>query len=139
MVEIMLGVWTICFVLSMTVVAVNFNITKKRLHSKKLQILNVNLEKIGLYWSNSQGDFCDRLANSVEDDKNKSLRNVLLTGFLGLGSVPGFILLFLLVISSHKLARSRKETSTFLSQLAQAELNDTEKIKKIVSEMNQIY
>ncbi len=139
MVEIMLGVWTVCFVLSMTVVAVNFNITKKRLHSSKLQILNANLEKIDRFWSNSQGDFCERLPNSIEEDKTKYLKNVLLTGFLGLGSVPGFVLLFLLVISSHKLARSRKETATFLSDLAQVEINDLEKIKKVVSEMNQIY
>lgn len=118
MVEIIVGVWLACFCLSMIVVAINFNWTRKKLQSRKLKNLNTNLEKVGLYWSNSQGTFATLTPEAIDADARKTQRVNLFMAFLGLWSVIGFLLLLIVVVSVHMVARSRKEIATFQSALA---------------------
>jgi len=117
-IEVIVGVWLTSFFLSMIVVGFNFYFTYQRLQSDQLKILNENLAKTNLFWSNSHGDFSPLTSGAVENDRIKTLRNTALMGLLGLGSLPGFVFLLIIVLSLNILARSRKEVATFDSALA---------------------
>lgn len=135
MVEIIIGVWLASFCLSMIVVGVNFNWTRKKLQSRKLKILNTNLEKIGMFWSNAQGDFATLTAESIQADAKKTQRVNMFMAFLGLWSVIGFLLLLVVVTSVHLLARSRKEVATFQSTLVEnTDLTRTQ-VEELVREL----
>lgn len=138
MVEIIFGVWLTCFFLSMIVVAINFNWTRKKLNSRKLRNLNTNLEKIKMFWSNSQGDFAPLTADSIQSDAKKTQKTHLLMAFLGLWSVVGFLLLLVVVISVHLIARSRKEIATFRSPLAEGTSLTTVEVDDLVRVLNEI-
>lgn len=139
MVEIIIGVWLTCFCLSMIVVAINFNWTRKKLQSRKLKTLNSNLEKIGQFWSNSQGNFATLTAESIQADAKKTQRVNLLMAFLGLWSVIGFLLLLVVVASVHMLARSRKEIATFQSALAEDPTLARAQVEVLVRELGEIH
>ncbi|QDK38172.1 hypothetical protein [Bdellovibrio sp. NC01] len=138
MIEIVLGVWFACLSLSAIVVSINFYLTRKQLQSRSLQILNQNLVKIDLFWSNSNADFNTLTENAIQLDARKTLRNTLLVGFLGIASVPGFLLLTAVVLSVRFLARSRKEVATFRSELAERDLSKDE-VERLVSELRHIH
>ncbi|HEX7673696.1 MAG TPA: hypothetical protein VF412_05970 [Bdellovibrio sp.] len=138
MVEIILAVWFTCFVLSMTVVSINFYVTRKQLRSKTLQTLNNNLQKIEMYWSSAASDFAVLSPGVIEQDAKKTLRNTLLVGFLGLASVPGFILLTAVVLSIHYLARPRREIAAFQSALAKNPSLSESDVKTLVHEISEI-
>lgn len=138
MVEIILAVWLTCFVLSMTVVSINFYVTRKQLRSQTLKTLNLNLQKMGMYWSNSSSDFLALTPEAIETDAKKTLRNTLFIGFLGLASVPGFLLLTAVVLSIHFLARPRREIATFQSALAKDSSLSRENVEELVREISAI-
>lgn len=139
MIEIIVAVWITCFCLSMITVAFNYYFTRKKLFSNALKNLNVNLEKVGLYWSNSSADFLPLSLNSVQTDASKTLKNTFLLGALGLASVPGFLLLVITVLSIHLLARSRKERATFNSALVQNSDLSRSEVENLINEFNQIF
>lgn len=123
----------------MTVVGVNFYLTRKKLQSKTLKNLNANLEKVNLFWSNSSNDFSPLSANAIENDASRTLRGTLLMGLLGLISVPGFLLLIALVLSIHMLARSRKEIAIFNSPLVSDVSLPKEHIENLVKEFSGLH
>lgn len=139
MIEIMLGVWAICFALSALTLAYGIFLTKKRLHSHKLQAINTNLAKVGLFWSNATSDFEVLQENSINEDQRKTLRSAWMAGLLGLGSVPGFLLLFAITISVHFIARSRKENSTFQSALAANTQLSPQEVQVLVNDLKKVY
>lgn len=138
MIEIILGVWIISMALSLISVGINFYLVQKKLESKKLEILNLNLEKINLYWSNTTEDFLPLEAEGIKRDKQKTLRNALLLSLFGLGSLPGFILLVVVILSIHFLAPSRKTKATFSSPLAFENLSAAE-VESFVKDLKQIH
>lgn len=138
MVEIMIGLWLGSFLLSVLVVGMNFYVTRERLQSERLKILNFNLSKIDTFWSSSLANFSSLAPGAIENDANKTLRNTLFMGFLGLGSLPGFIFLVILVLSLHILARSRKEIATFRSVLAIDKTLDRSEVETLKVELDQI-
>ncbi|MNK01248.1 hypothetical protein D3C87_190430 [compost metagenome] len=139
MIEIIVGIWLLCFCLSMLTVGINFHLTRKKLSSKKLSTLNANLEKVELFWSSSLDDFSPLTSEALEKDTKATLRNSLLIGLLGLGSIPGFLLLLALVLSLHMLARSRKEVATFRSPLSTDTNLSKQDVETLVSQLSQIY
>ena len=139
MVEIIIGVWAVCFCLSMLTVGINFRLTQKKLKSKTLRNLNLNLEKAELFWSNSLADFAPLTPTAVENDAQKTRRNALVIGAFGLASIPGFLLLLALVLSLHLLARSRKEVATFRSLLTSDTNLGRHEVECLVKELQQIY
>ena len=139
MIEIILGIWVVCFFLSIMVLGINFHLMRKRLGSEKLKNLNMNLKKINMYWSNTAEDFLPLDSDSINKDEEKTLRNALFMGFFALGSLPGFILLFILILSIHFLAPSRKTVATFNSALAQKNALSQEEVQNLVKQLSQIY
>jgi hypothetical protein len=139
MIEIALGIWFTCFTLSMTVVSINFFLTRRQLQSPQLKTLNLNLQKIGLFWSNTNADFSAIAEDAIEKDAKKTLRNSLLIGFLGLASIPGFLLLTAVVISVRFLARSRKEVATFRSALTSDAALEKSDVENLVNELRLIH
>jgi hypothetical protein len=137
-IEIILGVWLVCFCLSAIVTRFGYYLTYKKLTSQSLSNLNTNLKKIHLFWSNSSSDFTPLTEGAVEADAKKALRTSLLVGFLGVASVVGFILLFLVVISVHFLARSRKERATFRSALTDDTSLSAQEVEALVQDLRGI-
>lgn len=138
-VEIMLGVWLVCFCLSALTLAINFHLTYRKMRSRALRNLNLNLEKVQMYWSNSAGNFAPLTSGAIEKDRKDTLRNAFLLGFLSLGSLPGFLLHFIIVVSLHLLARTRKEIATFRSPLASDPGLDKTAIERWIRDLSQIH
>ncbi len=138
MIEIIVGVWLTSFLLSMMVVAFNYYITRQRLQSARLQTLNFNLAKVDMYWSNTLANFSALTPNAIDADYKKTLRNTLLLGFLGFASLLGLVLLIVIVASLHTLARSRKEVSTFRSELGSEKNLSVSEVHHLVRELTQI-
>lgn len=139
MIEIVLGVWFTCLSLSIIIVSINYHLTRKQLQSRSLEVLNHNLSKVGLFWSNSNADFTPLTENAVQLDAKKTLRNTLLVGLLGIASIPGLLLLTAVVLSVRFLARSRKEVATFRSDLVETEDLPVEEVEKIISDLRYIH
>lgn len=139
MIEILLGVWFVSFCLSMMTLIYGFTLTRKKLHSSKLQNVNANLEKVGLFWSNAISDFAPLKENAVRLDQKKTLRSALMIGLLSLGSVLGFLLLFIVTISVHFIAPSRKEKAMFRSALANDPNLTSDQVTRVVDELKQIF
>jgi hypothetical protein len=137
-IEIIVGVWLTSFVLSMFIVSFNYHLTRKRLNSESLKTLNFNLGKVDMYWSNSLANFAPLTQDAVEHDAAKTLRNTLYMGFLGLASLLGLVLLSVIVVSLHYLARSRKEIATFRGPLATNKNLSQSEVENFVREFNQI-
>ncbi len=118
MVEILGLVYVSSFILSISVLSWHYYSTQKNFSSTKLTILNENLARVGLFWSNATADFADLKENCYAQDRQKVNQSILLIGILALGSLPGFLLLTTVVFSLHFFARSRKEKSVFASPLS---------------------
>lgn len=138
MIEIIAGVWLICLFLSLLTSAYSVYLTRKKLRSKKFQNINIHLQKIGMFWSNSAADFAILDTDSIINDENKSLRSAYMLGLLGLASIPGFLLLFVVTISIHFIAISRKEQALFQSALAQSSTLEINEVQSLVDKLNQI-
>jgi hypothetical protein len=139
MVEIIVGVWLTCLILSTFVVSFNYHLTRKRLKSERLKTLNLNLGKVDMYWSNSLANFAPLTEDAIAMDASKTLRNTLLMGLLGLASLIGLIFLITMVLSLHFLARTRKEIATFRSPLATDKNLNPSEVQNLVNEFAQIF
>ena len=105
---------------------------RRHLRSPELDLLNANLGKVGLYWSNSDGDFRELQPQAIEDDRKKALRTFLLmTGFLSFLSVVGMLLLILIFISG----RPRLEMNTFASELVKNADLPPDQIQALIREL----
>src|SRR5437879_5458870 len=73
---------------------------RPHLRSPELRILNSNLQKVGKYWSNSDGNFKAYHEGALEDDHKRMYRSFLImTALLSILSIVGMFLLILLFIS----------------------------------------
>jgi hypothetical protein len=116
MIEIIAGVFAGSFVLTWAVALVFFyRKIRPQFESKSFQILNQNLNKVEMRWSNKNSDFSSLKTGSLEEDRNLTFKSFfLITTLCSLVSVLGFLLLFLVLLSG----KSRKERIVFKSPLA---------------------
>lgn len=138
MIEIIIGVWLASLLLSAIIVSVNYYLTLKRISSEPLTTLDFNLAKVGMFWSHTAADFSALTPQAIQRDAHRALRNSLLIGLLGLASVLGLIILFIVVISLHFLARSRKEMAVFRSSLVTDKTLSKYDVEQIMRELTQI-
>lgn len=139
MIEIIVGAWLLGFLLSVPVVSWSFYITRKHLSSEANLILNQNLNKIGLYWSNVSADFVELSPGAIEQDAKKTLMNSWRVGILGFLGMPGFFFLVIVVVSVNILAKSRKEKAVFESLLAKDKNLNLEQIKDLVQKISALH
>lgn len=138
MVEIILTVWLISLVLSLSLVIWKFIHTRRQINSKKSYVLNQNLQKVGLCWLPSQSNFGLWGPGVVERENFKALRGVALFGLLSFAGLVGFLLIFVVFMSMHFLVKDRKAAAVFSSDLVSVENLGSEEIQSLVNRINEI-
>jgi hypothetical protein len=108
---------------------------KRRQKKSAYIILQYNLRKVGLFWSDNQ----DRLINWSHEvemaEQADAGRSITLTGILlSAFSWPGVLFFLIVIFSVLVLARSRSEKRIFSSDLSKSEL-DAQAVRSVVSSL----
>jgi len=105
---------------------------RPHLNSAELATLNLNLAKIGQYWSNNDGDFRPLSDGAIAADREKLIRTFLImTALLSLLSLIGMLLLIALFVSG----RPRLEMNTFKTDLVKRSDLSAAQVKDLVEEL----
>jgi hypothetical protein len=139
MIEIMATIYTISFILSLFLVTWNYTAVSKQVKSARLQRVNLNLQKIGYFWSMTREDFCKLDESTVEADAKSALRSTLMLGLLSFGSAIGFFLMLAITLTMRLLKSSRRGRAVFHSALAEDPDLGLPEIEKLHHEFSQIY
>lgn len=120
-----------------TLLLVGFHIflqTRKQ-KSSTMRLVQVNLKKINLFWSESESDIKDYSPGLEKQDAEKSIRSILISGvgFMAL-SWLGLLFQFILMLSLRYLAIKRIERNLFESEIAEVELS-AEQVLKILTQV----
>ncbi|GEM_PF-3178197 len=124
-----------------TFLLANFNlyIVHRSFSDTRIKNLNLNLGKLGRYWSMDQSapvkmetsDF----KTMSEADYQKATRSAFIFGTMMIFmSWFGLIILSIYMISVYKIARSRVEKKIMSSALVQSELHDLNEIQKLLNQ-----
>lgn len=118
MIEIILGIWLVSATVTLLLGVWNLYLINKKFISMPINRLNQNLNKIDLFWSNTQGTL---LAlddtNNPNQDKKLALRQARFLFLLILFSLPGLIIMIIVLVGTHLLPSSRNEQKIFNSLL----------------------
>ncbi len=117
MIEIIAGIWLACFLISLPITFWNVRSVVSKAKSVQLKILNLNLAKIGMFWSLSADGFQALGEKNPKEDIRKAMRSYILIGGLGIFSVIGLLLLIVVSLSTHLLV-SRTTQRVFESELS---------------------
>ena len=92
----------------------------RRRHSHGAEIVQTNLRKLGLFWSDSADRIVPLEEKSAEIESRRSQRTIGYTGMiLALLSWAGVFFLLVIMLSERFFARSRRERRLFTSSLVQ--------------------
>ncbi len=121
--EIALG-YLVGFLLTAGLVALHVFLQLRKLKSAEMILLQKNLKRINLFWSESESAVKDYAEGIDVTDKQKNIRSILIsgTGFSVL-SWLGLSMQFILMLSLRYLAVKRIELRLFESDLALKELS----------------
>ncbi len=117
----------------------NLYIVHKSFSDPKIKILNLNLRKLGWYWSIEQGapvkienhDFKEL----SEADYQRATRSAFVFGTMMIFlSWLGLVILSIYMISVYKIAKSRMEKKLMGSTLTQTEIQDVNEIKVLLDQ-----
>lgn len=118
MIEILLGLWIICGLITLCLALLNIYLLRKKLNLAEVSILNQNLAKINSYWSYTQGNCLKRdNVNSFANDQKLAFSQSYKLCLLALFSLPGLIIMLLAFFGIHFLASNRLEQKVFKSPL----------------------
>lgn len=137
MVEIIIAVYFISFLLSLSLVAWNYWALVKELRSESLGVLNANLKKIGYFWSLAQENFARLEKDSIEKDVQAAKRSTLMLGLLSLGSAVGFFLLLAITLAMRILKPQRHSRAIFQSDLAKDRGLPPSEVSRLYQELSQ--
>src|SRR5262249_35240362 len=105
---------------------------RPHLNSPELVVLNGNLKKVGMYWSNCDSTFEDWTEGCVIFDINRAKRNFwLMTTFLSVLSVLGTLLLIAMFMTG----QPRLERNAFQSRLAREPGLSVDEVRALVEEI----
>lgn len=138
MVEILAVVYGVCFLASTLLVLWQFQTVNQQLKSKSLLILNRNLAKQNLSWSNNESNFASLTAASIQEDGDRLRRNTLMLEIFAFLSVLGLVLVFLVILSIRYLARSQKEKAVFGSALARDSALSSDQVQALINEFKDL-
>lgn len=116
MIEIIAGVWATCFLISLPITFWNVRSVVQKAKSPQFKTLNLNLAKVGMFWSLSSDGFQPLGERTPKDDTRKAMRSYMLIGGLGIFSVIGLLLLIAVSLSMHLLV-NRTAQRVFASEL----------------------
>jgi hypothetical protein len=122
---------------SLSLVTLMLWATRRRRQSERLKILNANLAKVNLFWSDHRDALLERGHQSdaqLEETELRALNRSLLTSGLILSAMSwlGFFFLSVLFLSMRVLARSRLERRLFEDALATDPHLEAEKVQCLV-------
>jgi len=137
-IEIMLGVYFTGVIFSVLTLIWFYRFTERKFRSPALARLNSNLGKIGLFWSDNRANFQLLSESSVETDQKRSRRNLIFLALFAFAGLPGFLLIFVVVISTAVLARSRKERAALVSRLASDQELSSAEVTALVEDIRKI-
>lgn len=113
------AVYALGFVACLALTILYVFLRERRRHSRGAQMIQANLAKLNLYWSDSADAIVPLTADSAIDETRRSQRTI---GYLGLLlsllSWIGVFFLLIIMVSERYLARSRRERHLFGSKLA---------------------
>lgn len=134
--EIALG-YLVGFVWTAGLVALHLFLQIKKMNGPAMKMLQKNLLKINLFWSESEASVKQHVVGIEESDRKKTIRSILIsgTGFTFL-SWLGFAMQFTLMLSLRYLAVKRIETRLFESDLVEKEVA-SEICREIVNKIMQ--
>lgn len=117
----------------------NLYIVHKSFSDAKIKNLNLNLGKIGWYWSMDQSAPIKMEASNLnsmsEADYQKATRSAFIFGTMMIFlSWLGLIILSIYMISVYKIAKSRIEKKIMSSALVQTELYDLNEIQNLLNQ-----
>jgi hypothetical protein len=136
MIEILLGIWLICGLLSALLGILNLYLIHKKFKSAAFTQLNNHLLKANLFWSYTQGSCLGIDAvNSTQQDKKIALKQANYLFILTLFSLPGLIIILLALFGIHLLPPSRQEQEFFNSPLANTNNLNAEQVRLLVEEL----
>ena len=123
-----------------TFLLANFNlyIVHRSFSDPKFKILNINLNRLGWYWSMDQGTPA-QLENRDpqvlgEADYQKATRSAFIFGTLMIFlSWLGLLVLSVYMISVYKIAKSRIEKNVMNSDLVKKDIQNLDEIKQLLS------
>ena len=133
MIEIFLFIYCASLALSGLLLAWNLRSLHRQVHSIRFIRLNSNLKKLNLFWSINNERIETLNAESLQDDICSAYRSRWLMGLLGLASLPGFLLFFVLTLS---LGLIKNRTFTFLinCQVSKDDSLSAEQIQNVLTE-----
>ena len=134
-IEIIVGVYFASLCLSLIITGLSYWSSWRYLHSKPVAHLDLNLAKVGKFWSHTTGALEPLTANSREQDRDKSLKQILWLGLLGFGSAPGCLLLIIVSLSLRFIARPRLEQKLMQGPLSQKPTLSEEEVRMILQNL----
>jgi len=124
-----------------TFIVANFNLylVHKSFSDLKIKTLNLNLGKLGWYWSVDQGAPVKMQGRDAklltETDYQKATRSAFIFGTMMIFlSWLGLIILSIYMVSDYKIAKSRIEKKVMSSNLTEAEISDLGEIQRLLDE-----
>ncbi|MBS1969531.1 MAG: hypothetical protein JSU04_04465 [Bdellovibrionales bacterium] len=135
MIEIIAGVWATCFLISLPITFWNVRSVVQKAKSPQFKTLNLNLAKVGMFWSLSSDGFQPLGERTAKDDTRKAMRSYMLIGGLGIFSVIGLLLLIAVSLSMHLLV-NRTAQRVFASELTQNPNLDAEATQALVTSLS---
>lgn len=132
MIEIIAGVWATCFLISLPITFWNVRSVVQKAKSPQFKTLNLNLAKVGMFWSLSSDGFQPLGERNAKDDTRKAMRSYMLIGGLGIFSVIGLLLLIAVSLSMHLLV-NRTAQRVFESELTKNPNLDAQATQALVA------
>lgn len=124
-----------------TFLLANFNlfIVHKSFSDPKIKMLNLNLAKLGWYWSMEQGAPVNAegadIKSLADADYQKATRSAFIFGTMMIFlSWLGLVMLSIYMVSVYKIAKSRLEKKIMSSNLTRSEILDLSEIQNLLNQ-----
>lgn len=126
------AVYVVGLVPSASLTALHLFLFRRKIKSEEMQTLQVNLQKVNLFWSESNGEISTLEQGTPAQSERKYFRNVIIFGIIFFFlSWIGFFVQLLIMISLRYLAMPRVERALFASRLAEEDLIESEVRKEL--------
>lgn len=112
---------------SSALTALHLYLFRRKIKSAKMHTLQVNLQKVNLFWSESNGEISTLEQGTPAQSERRYFKNVIIFGIIFFFlSWIGFFVQLLIMISLRYLAMPRVERALFASRLANEEMPEKE-------------
>jgi hypothetical protein len=129
--------YTAGFVACLALTILYVFLRERRRHSDAAAIVQRNLAKLNLYWSDSNDAIVPLTASSAVDEAKRSQRTIGYTGLiLSLLSWLGLLFLLMIMLSERFLARSRRERKLFTSPLSTDPSLDVQSARRLIDDLD---